>query len=60
MLLIELVGTTNSLSHLSDAKNAHFIFVISGWTKPDQSSRAKFGVPCCPIMKGTHLRPNIM
>jgi hypothetical protein len=33
MLLIKLAGTANSLSHLGEAKNAHFIFVISGQTK---------------------------
>jgi hypothetical protein len=57
MLLIELAGTANSLVHLNDAKNAHFVFVISGRTKSDQSSGAKFGVPCCPVTEGTHLRP---
>jgi hypothetical protein len=57
MLLIELAGTANSLVHLNDAKNAHFTFVISGRTKSDQSSGAKFGVPCCPVTEGTHLRP---
>jgi hypothetical protein len=27
-----------------DVKNAHFVFVISGRTKGDQTSGAKFGV----------------
>jgi hypothetical protein len=57
MLLIELAGTANSLSHMGDAKNAHFVYVISGRTKGDQTSGAKFGVPCCPVTEGTHLRP---
>jgi hypothetical protein len=57
MLLIELAGTANSLVHLGDPKDAHFVFVISGRTKGDQVSGAKFGVPCVPVTKGTHLRP---
>jgi hypothetical protein len=57
MLLIELAGTANSLIHLGDQKNAHFVYVISGRTKGDQTSGAKFGVPCCPVTAGTHLRP---
>jgi hypothetical protein len=56
-LLIELAGTANSLVHLLDSKNAHFKFVISGRTKGDQTSGAKFGVPCVPVTEGTHLRP---
>jgi hypothetical protein len=57
MLLIELAGTANSLVHLADPKNAHFGFVISGRTKGDQKSGAKFGVPCVTVTEGTHLRP---
>jgi hypothetical protein len=34
---------------LMDAKNAHFVFLISGRTKSDQTS--------VPVMQGTHLRP---
>jgi hypothetical protein len=56
-LLIELAGTAKSLEHLTDVKNAHFVFVISGRTKGDQTSGAKFGVPCVPVTQGTHLRP---
>jgi hypothetical protein len=57
MLLIELAGTANSLSQLLDEKNAHFVYVISGRTNGDQTSGAKFGIPCVPITHGTHLRP---
>jgi hypothetical protein len=57
MLLIELVGTANSLVHLADPRDAHFVFVISGRTKGDQTSGAKFGVPCVSVTDGTHLRP---
>jgi hypothetical protein len=57
MLLIELAGTANSLVHLGAPKDAHFVFVISGRTKGNQTSGAKFGVPCVPVTEGTHLRP---
>jgi hypothetical protein len=57
MLLIELAGTANSLVHMDDAKDAHFVFVVSGRTKANQKTGAKFGVPCVPITEGTHLRP---
>jgi hypothetical protein len=57
MLLIELASAANSLVHLTDAKNTHFVFVISGRTMSDQTSGAKFGVPCVPVMQGAHLCP---
>jgi hypothetical protein len=57
MILIELAGTANSLAHLHDEKDAHFLFVILGRTKGNQDSGAKFAVPCAPVTKGTHLRP---
>jgi hypothetical protein len=57
MLTIELAGTANSLSHLSDEVNPHFKFVLLGRTKGNQLSGAKFGVPCVPITEGTNLRP---
>ena len=57
MLLIELGGTANSLVHLGASKNAHFVFVITGRTKGDQSSGAKLGVPCVGVTEGTNLRP---
>jgi hypothetical protein len=56
-LLIELAGTAKSLEHMNDAKNAHFVFVVSGRTKANQLTGAKFGVPCAPVTEGTHLRP---
>jgi hypothetical protein len=52
-----LVGTVNSLVHMDDVKNTHFRFVVSGRTKANQLSGAKFGVPCAPVTEGTHLRP---
>jgi hypothetical protein len=33
MLLIKLAGTANNLKHMTDDKNAHFVFVISGSIK---------------------------
>jgi hypothetical protein len=57
MVLIELAGTDNSLSHLEDAINPHFKFMLLGKTKGNQLSGTKFGVPCVPITNGTHLRP---
>jgi hypothetical protein len=57
MLLIELAGMSNSLAHLMDAKKAHFVFVISGRTKGDQTLGAKFSVHCLPVTHGTHLCP---
>jgi hypothetical protein len=57
MLLIELAGTATSLAHMTDVKNAHFVFVVSGRTKANQTTGAKFGLPCAPVTEGTHLRP---
>jgi hypothetical protein len=57
MLLIELAGMANSLIHLTDEKHAHFVFMISGRMNGDQTSGAKFVVPCIPVTQGTHLCP---
>jgi hypothetical protein len=38
MILIELARTANSLVHMDDVKHAHFLFVVSGWTKANQLS----------------------
>jgi hypothetical protein len=57
MLLIELAGMANSLVHMDDVKHAHFLFVVSGRTKANQLSGAKFGVLSAPVTEGTHLRP---
>jgi hypothetical protein len=57
MLQIKLAGTANSLKHLDDAKDAHFVFVVLGRTKGNCLSGAKFRVPCVPVTQGTHLRP---
>jgi hypothetical protein len=57
MLLIKLAGTANSLSHLLDVRQAHFVYVSSGRTKGDLMLQAKFGIPCVPITHWTHLWP---
>ena len=57
MLLIEFAGTAKSIDNLDDPREPHFTFVISGRTKGNQLSGAKFGVPCVGTTKGTHLRP---
>jgi hypothetical protein len=54
---IEPAGTADSLENLGDPKNANFTFVMSGQIKGNQSSGAKFVVPCIPVTQGTHLRP---
>ena len=56
MPLIELAGTANSLKHLRDHE-PYIVFVISGRTKGNRLSGAKFGVPCVAITEGTHLKP---
>jgi hypothetical protein len=56
MLLTEVAWTANSLIHMDDAKN-DFVFVVTGRTKCNQKSYAKFGVPCAPVTEGTYLRP---
>jgi hypothetical protein len=45
MLLIELAGTVRKLEFLSDPVCPHFILIVSGKTKGNQLSGAKFGVP---------------
>jgi hypothetical protein len=45
MLLIELAGTAQDLVFLKDDTCPHFILVVSGRTKGNQLSGAKFGVP---------------
>jgi hypothetical protein len=57
MLLIEYAGTAKSIENLNDPKEPHFTFVISGRTKGNQLSGAKFGVPCVGTTEGTHIRP---
>jgi hypothetical protein len=57
IFLNKLAGTANSLVHLNDKKDAHFIFAILGrTTKANQKSAAKFTIPCAPVIQGTHLR----
>jgi hypothetical protein len=58
MLLIELAGTARKLEEfLTDSSCPHFVFVVSGKTKGNQLSGAKFGVPVAATTEGTHLMP---
>ena len=57
MLLIEYADTAKSIANLNDPKEPHFTFVISGRTKGNQLSGAKFGVPCVGTTEGTNIRP---
>jgi hypothetical protein len=57
MLLIEFAGTAKNIENLNDPTEPHFVFVISGRTKRNQLSGAKFGIPCVGTTEGTHLRP---
>jgi hypothetical protein len=57
MLLIELAGTARSLEFLTDASCPHVILHISGRTKGNQLSGAKFGIPLAATTEGTHLQP---
>jgi hypothetical protein len=57
MLLIELAGTACDLVFLTDSVCPHFILVVSGRTKGNQLSGAKFGVPIVGRTEGTNLLP---
>jgi hypothetical protein len=57
MLLIELAGTARDLAFLKDESCPHFVFIVSGQTKGDQLSGAKFGVPIASRTEGTNLQP---
>jgi hypothetical protein len=57
MLLIEYAGTAKSVDNVTSENEPYFTFVISGRTKGNQLSGAKFGVPCVGTTEGTHLRP---
>jgi hypothetical protein len=46
-----------NIENLNDPNEPHFVFVISGRTKGNQLSGAKFGIPCVGTTKGTDLRP---
>jgi hypothetical protein len=57
MLLIELSGTAQDLVFLTGADCPHFILVVSGRTKGNQLSGAKFGLPIAACTEGTNLLP---
>jgi hypothetical protein len=60
MLLIKLAGTAQDLAFLSDEVCPHFVFVVSGQTKRNQLSGAKFGVPIAARTEGTNLQPGLV
>jgi hypothetical protein len=57
MLQIELAGTVNSLKFMRKEVDPCFMFVVSGRTKGNQLTGAKFGVPCISKTRGTGIRP---
>ena len=57
MLLIELAGTTRELVHLLDPSLPHFLLAISGRTKGNQLSGAKFSVPIVARTSRSNLQP---
>jgi hypothetical protein len=57
ILLIELAGTVRKLEFLNDPLCPHFILVVSGKTKGNQLSGAKFGIPIAATTEGTNLFP---
>ena len=56
MLLIELAGTRNSMEYMTEL-DGYFKVAISGRTKGNQISGAKFSFPCVNITQGTGLNP---
>jgi hypothetical protein len=56
MVLIEFAGTANSLRFLGDSE-PWFKLVVSGRTKSNQLSGAKFALPCVTTTQGSALEP---
>jgi hypothetical protein len=58
MVRIEFAGTAKSVDRwMSRAVDPFFMLVVTGRTKGNQLSGAKFSVPCVKITEGTSLRP---
>ena len=60
MLLIEYAGTKKSIELLTNPEAglpSHFYFTVTGRTKGNQISGAKFNLPCVGVTSGTGLRP---
>jgi len=57
MVLVELAGTRNSLQFLNEISQPHFCFVITGRTKNNRASGAKFELPIARVTRGTGLQP---
>jgi hypothetical protein len=57
-LRVEFAGTKNSLKWMKKA-DPYFMFVVTGRSKGNQLSGAKFSVPCVAKTEGTGLQPGI-
>jgi hypothetical protein len=58
MVRIEFSGTAKSADKcLGLEEDPHFMFVVTGRSKGNQLSVAKFSVPCVATTEGTHLQP---
>jgi hypothetical protein len=58
MVRIEFAGTAKSVDKwMSRAVEPFFMLVVTGRTKGNQLSGAKFSVPCVKITEGTSLKP---
>lgn len=56
MTQVELAGTRKGLQDLQSSE-PYFTIVVSGRTKGNQMSGAKFGIPCVAITEGSGLQP---
>ena len=54
MLLIELSGMMKGLENLKK-REPYFKLMITGTTKGNQLSAARFGIPCVMVTGGTYL-----
>jgi hypothetical protein len=58
MVRIEFTATAKSVEKwLKREVDPYFMFVITGRSKGNQLSGAKFSAPCVSVAQGTHLRP---
>jgi hypothetical protein len=58
MVRIEFAGTAKSMDKCLGLEiDPHFMFVVTGRTKGNQLSGAKFSVSCVSKTEGTHLQP---
>jgi hypothetical protein len=58
MVRIEFAGMAKTVDkYVGLVLEPHFMFVVTGRSKGNQLSGAKFSVPCVGTTEGTHLRP---